>query len=172
MIAHLATLLLLPAAILAWRLSRPIAIALGLVLSSTLAYLALAHAYPEAHARGAFEAQRLVSAVVGLVGAWELGRRARSRISMANHRRRAQEALNAKPYRGLELWLEKVDAGVERWRFGRVDAIALLCLASMASDGAAWFLYRAGRPWVFDLAQVLFLTAMIVIAWPRKRGSS
>lgn len=165
MISHLATLLLLPAAVLAWRLSRPIALALCLVLSSTLAYLALAHAYPEAHARGAFEAQRLVSVVMGLVGAIELWR--------GTERARLWWSI-----RTTAATLQVFPAGDgptidgARRRVDPTAAMGLICLASMASDGTAWLLYRAGRPWVFDLAQVLFLTAICVVESPRKRGSS
>ena len=53
---------------------------------------------------------------------------------------------------------------------GRRALLGLLCFCSMAGDGAAHLLHRAGWPWVFDLAQIIVCGAMIcVCVWPRRR---
>lgn len=138
----LADLAALVAADLAWRVSKPIGAAIALAVGASLV-----------HAATGLEALRWSSALVGLVGAavlvWRVDVRAicqRGRVETDEDR-----------------------VLVEHYRLGRPDALAVLCLASMAGDGAALLLYRGGWPWVFDAAQILVSAAVIAVCWPRRR---
>jgi hypothetical protein len=63
-------------------------------------------------------------------------------------------------------------AGVERNRLGRPDALAVLCVASMAGDGAAYLAFLHLAEWVQPAAQLLMSGLVIAVCvWPRRRSS-
>jgi hypothetical protein len=137
----LADLAALGAAAFAWRVSPPIAVAIGLAVAASAL-----------HAWTGAEALRWSSALVGLVGVVELGR--------------------ARPSIRVRAWAYRTWARLafRTARFARADALAVLCVASMAGDGAAMLLHQRGLPWVFDLAQIVVSGAAIAVCtWPRRR---
>lgn len=161
MIAYLALAALLPIAILTWRHSRLISSAVSITLLSTCAYAVLARAYPEAHAAGAFEAQRWASAIVGLAGAVEMGRGgrhvARARVAI----RRAEQRMRLPSHK----WRLVIPLPRAFW-------LGLLCLASMVGDGAAMLVWKALGEWVMPVAQIAVCLAICVIArWPERRSA-
>lgn len=149
MLPHLAFAALAAAALAAWRVSRPISLALAAAALSSGAYALLAVVYPDAHARGALEAQRWVSALVGLVGAAVL---ARPRLY--------RPASVIRVFGWGAIWKTPLTA----------DALALLCLASMVSDGAAQLFWRARWPWVGDAATLVFCGAAVAVCRPWRKA--
>ena len=124
------------AACFAWRVSRPIAAAIALAVGASAL-----------HAETGIEALRWSSALVGLVGAVELGLAARSTLPSPS----LGTGPRAHPRRG---WL------------------GVLCIASMAGDGAALLAWRGLGEWVWDVAQLLMSGAVIAVCvWPRRRES-
>lgn len=124
----------------AWRVSRPIAVAIALAAVASLV-----------HAVTGFETLRWSSALVGLVGAAEV----------AIHVRYPLLVLTSAGPRRL--------GHFEGLLHSPRTLLGILCLASMAGDGAALLLYRGGLPWVFDAAQIIVSAAVIAVCWPRRR---
>lgn len=165
----LAWLAILPAAVLSWRLSRVVSLALAAVWLSTLGYLVCAHAWPEAWACGRLEWQRWASAAAGLAGVWTLVARGARRVRDADDRRVAAQWAAESGLRGAEVWAEFVARGSRRYAPGRPDALAALIVGSMASDAAAHLVHRGAGVWVLPVVQLLALAAMcLVSAWPRR----
>lgn len=152
----LADLAALVTAAFAWRVSKPIGAAIALAMLASLV-----------HAETGIEALRWSSALVGLVGVVELGRRARQRrlLTVALHNDMFRRAVAANPWRPGEAF------EIRAPRPGRPDALGVLCLASMGGDGAALAFHRAGLPWVFDMAQIIVSGLVIAVCvWPRRRA--
>jgi hypothetical protein len=138
---------LVPVAVLAWRCSRPIAVAVGALFVSTCGYALLAWRYPEAHAAGRFEAQRWTAALVGLVGVVELGRAAKVALDGASSVAGAIHGIGPRGWLGL------------------------LAFASMAGVGAAHLFERVTGEWGLPAAQIVVSGAMITISvWPGRRA--
>lgn len=157
-LSTLAWLAILPAALLTAPYSMRLALALALAWIVRPAYLATG-----------FEALRWVSAIVGLVGAWELGDRAYSR-HVFNSSTYANARARTFVY-GLGNAQTLEDAR-DTVRLGRIDAIAAICIASMAGDGVALLAHRAWMVWVMPPVQLCNLFVICAIAvWPQRRAS-
>lgn len=145
-VAHIAVASMLLAALFCWRVSRPAAGALLVAFTVSLAWL-LTHLEP----------LRWVSAVVGLVGAWEFGYRAQKRFVYV------RGLLN----RGYWPELDEIKA---RGLWGKRDHVALLLFASMVGDGAAYCAWIRLDEWVMPVAQIVVCVAIAAIArWPEGR---
>jgi len=159
-LAHVAVFASLVAAVLTWSVSRLVSTALALACVASVVY-----------AFAPWEPLRWVSALVGLAGAVEMGWRAHWRSMPGPWI----------PLSGLgRLWLRKPASlhaiqvepawWAKRWALGRVDAIALLCFASMVGDMAAMLVWRRLGEWVMPVSQIVVCLAICVIArWPKRR---
>lgn len=137
MIAYVAFAALLVNGLVSWRWSRSIAGSLALAFVSTLVYLV----HP-------FEAQRWVSAVVGLAGALEASAAAARAVRAA---KTPQEAIAAFERRG---WL------------------GMLCLCSMGMDAVAMLSWRAASVWPMPITQIAVSSIHLVVGlWPARRSS-
>lgn len=147
-IDRLADILALFAAIACWRISRPAAYALLAAFAASLLYLA-----------APWEPLRLVSALVGLVGAIEFGR----------HRPKPPSRHYAWfGYRGAPVPINMPRGNIFA-EMPRRAWIGLLLLASMTGDGAALLAYRAWQEWVLPVAQIVVCVAIAAIArWPER----
>ncbi len=171
-LAYAACLALAITSALVWPVSRPISVALAVVAVSSAAYALLAVSYPEAHAAGILEVQRLVSAAAGLVGAAELAVRCHLRsVEFFCGRSWKIHAILCRIYgRPRQVRITTLRETFEMYYgLGRTDALALLCLASMASDGAAWLFFRARWPWVGDVSTLIFCGLAVAVCCPWRR---
>lgn len=154
MIAHLALVLLLPAALLTWRWSRLVSGALWLTLATWLAYRGIKWQWPNVWAAGYLEWMRGVSMVTGGVGAVVLKR---DRPSMR---------LRSWAYRPARITMT-----LRTTSFARVDALAGLLVASMGVDLTAWLVHRGAGQWgPQPFFQCIVLLAMCASSvWPRRK---
>ena len=172
MIANLALALLIPAALLTWRWSRLVSVALGLTFAVWLAYRGIRWQWPEVWEAGKIEWMRGVSMLTGGMGAVELALRARRRSRVVASYRNAEAWAAEAGLRGAEVWAGLMQAGVRRMRWSRPDLLAALLVASMAIDLTAWLIHRGAGQWgPQPFFQVVVLLAMCVIgAWPRRKS--
>jgi hypothetical protein len=178
MIMHLALALLLPAALLTWRWSRLVSVALWLTLAVWLAFRGLRWAYPDAWAAGHLEWMRGVSMVTGLVGAVEIAQRQGQRRAMARFGRwafsvgyREQRDDGAAEDRAWERVRREMPAMMRRHGVtGRPDCLAALLVASMGVDLAALLIHRGTGQWgPLPVFQCIVLLVMCAVAWPRRK---
>lgn len=158
---HLALWLLPIAALACWRWSRLVAGALALAFGAWLVYR---YAWQ-------WDGLRWVSAVTGLAGVVEIGKRAGLRRVVPeelDHGARELWASGAATTYSLAHALMR-DAWASRWAWGRVDVLALLLVGSAAADAAALLWWRRTCEWgPLPFFQTLVLLAMIAIGlWPR-----
>ena len=161
----LAWFAILPAAVLSWRWSRVVSLALAAVWLTTLGYLACKHVWPHAWACGRLEWQRWVSAAAGLAGIFTL----------AHHRseRHRFERIDAKAAAMAARLLAVPVGGPRTIPWGelslRPEMLAALLVGSMAADGAAHLVHRGTGLWVLPGVQLLALVAMCLVSgWPRR----
>jgi hypothetical protein len=168
-VAQWAALALVPfAAFVAWPRSKPISGALWLVFAAGCAYVALAQDLPTLYRLGKLEPLRWVAIAPGLAGVYELARRADLRVALDH--RRYEKARDEAIKQGVmsDSDLSTARAIMKSWR---VDLLALACVASMASDGAALLGYKVGLEWSAHYVQIVVLLAMIAVcAWPGKEA--
>jgi hypothetical protein len=182
---HLALLLLLPAAVLAWRWSRLVSAALALALLAGAAFLLVPHkawTWREGEWRWTFAegAYRLaLPGLVGLAGAVELARRQGERRALMRFGRWAFSV-------GYREQHDNVGAADRAWdrvrhempsmmrRHGitsRPDALAALLVVSMGVDLAALLIHRGTGQWgpqpFFQCA--VLLTMCAISAYPRRK---
>jgi hypothetical protein len=158
---HLALILLLPAAILAWRWSRHASAALALTLLAGIAFLLVPHeawTFRDGEWRWTFAegAYRMVlPGLVGLAGAFVLFWRHDMR-EMCRHCR---------------VSTPEDAALVAHYALGRPDALAALLVVSMGVDLAALLLHRGTGQWgpqpFFQCATLLAVCA--ISAYPRRK---
>jgi hypothetical protein len=136
---------LLPiAAVCSWRWSKLVSAALGAALAAWLVYR---YAWP-------WEGLRWVSAVTGLAGAVELGRRARLRRLQCHTTTRI----------GVPVFMWQT------YKAGRPDLLAALLVGSAVSDALAYRVFVGRGLWVMAAAQIGWLAAMIAVSlWPTRR---
>jgi hypothetical protein len=160
-VTHAALLLLLPAAVLAWRWSRLVSAALALALLAGLAFLLVPHVawtlrdgeWRWTFAEGAY--RLALPGLVGFAGAvvlfWRLDMR-----EMCRHCRVSTPE-------DAEL--------VAHYALGRPDALAALLVVSMGVDLAALLLHRGTGQWgpqpFFQCAVLLAMCA--ISAYPRRK---
>lgn len=131
------------AALVSWRLSRTISVALWASFAGSCFYELSAQYFEDAWKRGDFEHIRLVSLLVGSAGIFELTRRVRGHVA--------------------------IKARVGRWAFSSLDLLAIVCFASSCVDGAAMLFHRARWVWAFPPVQIAETLLMIGICL-RERG--
>jgi hypothetical protein len=167
---HFALALLLPAAVLAWRWSRLVSVALWLTLATWLAYRGIKWHSPDAWAAGRIEWMRGVSMVTGLVGAVELAQRAAVRRLLAESPFEAFYIAREEFGHDVSTW-EACKVAREAFAVGRPDVLAALLVASMGVDLTAWLIHHGAGQWgPQPFFQCIVLVAMCVVAWPRRRS--
>jgi hypothetical protein len=168
-IAWISVALLGFVALTSWRLSRAISLASWFAFAANCLYVALLQHYPEAWARGSLEWMRLVSLVVGSAGVYELATRTRERAKT----NASLDLVSVGKAAPTTTWIATIEARARRWGFGRVDVIALLCIASAAVDGVAWLGFPYGLAWSQPWIQSAVCVAIVGLCeWPRKEGAA
>lgn len=170
MTAHLALLLLVPAALLTWRWSRLVSVALVVTLAAEAFYRVVVWQNPSAWEAGHLEPLRAVSMFTGAVGAIVAARNSGRR---SEHERIAgayREWMARGPSEGFTGVLGHEVAERSWSRVRRSRWLGALLFGSMGVDLTALLIHRGTDQWgPLPLFQCVALLAMCAISvWPRR----